>query len=317
MSDRALVTGAAGFIGSHLAHRLVADGVEVVGLDDLSDGSLDNLRDSPEVRFVEADLCDEAAVAEAARGCTAIYHQGAKRSVPRSMEQPGLTTDVNVRGTLNVLLAARDAGAVVVAASSSSVYGDQSEFPLRESMTLAPRSPYAVSKLALEVYCAGIGLSYGVPTVALRYFNVYGPGQDPESEYAAVVPRFAVACLSGARPEVHGDGEQSRDFTYIDDVVEANLRSARAPSEAHGRAFNIGGGGEPTSVNQLLSLVARAAGADPDPVYTGTRAGDVRMTQADVSLAERLLGFVPTVPIDEGVRRTVDRFRASLEEAAP
>ena len=316
MTDRALVTGAAGFIGSHLAHRLVADGVEVVGLDDLSDGSLDNLRDSPEVRFVEADLHDKSAVAEAARGCTAIYHQGAKRSVPRSMEQPGLTTDVNVRGTLNVLLAARDAGAVVVAASSSSVYGDQSEFPLRESMTLAPRSPYAVSKLALEVYCAGIGLSYGVATVALRYFNVYGPGQDPESEYAAVVPRFAVACLTGARPEVHGDGEQSRDFTYIDDVVEANLLSARASGEAHGKAFNIGGGGEPVSVNRLLALVADAAGADPDPVYTGTRAGDVRMTQADVSLAERLLGFEPKVPIDEGVRRTVEWFRASLEQGA-
>ena len=316
MTDRALVTGAAGFIGSHLAHRLVADGVEVVGLDDLSDGSLDNLRDSPEVRFVEADLQDEAAVAEAARGCTAIYHQGAKRSVPRSMEQPGLTTDVNVRGTLNVLLAARDAGAVVVAASSSSVYGDQSEFPLGESMALAPRSPYAVSKLALEVYCAGIGLSYGVPTVALRYFNVYGPGQDPESEYAAVVPRFAVACLTGARPEVHGDGEQSRDFTYIDDVVEANLLSARASGEAHGKVFNIGGGGEPVSVNRLLALVADAAGADPDPAYAGTRAGDVRMTQADVSLAERLLGFVPKVPIEEGVRRTVDWFRTSLEEGA-
>ncbi len=315
MTDRVLVTGAAGFIGSHLAHRLVADGVEVVGLDDLSDGSLDNLRRSPEVRFVQADLCDEAAVAEAARGCTAIYHQGAKRSVPRSMEHPGITTDVNVRGTLNVLLAARDAGSVVVAASSSSVYGDQSVFPLRESMTPAPRSPYAASKLALEVYCAGIGLSYGVPTVALRYFNVYGPGQDPESEYAAVVPRFAVACLTGARPEVHGDGEQSRDFTYIDDVVEANLRSARAPSEAHGRAFNIGGGGDPTSVNQLLALIAAAAGVTPDPVHTGTRAGDVRMTQADVSSAVRLLGFVPTVPIDDGVRRTVEWFRASVEGA--
>ena len=317
MIDRALVTGSAGFIGSHLARRLVADGVEVVGLDDLSDGSVENLRDVPEVRFVEADLRDEAAVAAAARGCSAIYHQGGKRSVPRSMAQPGPTTDVNVRGTLNVLLAARDAGAVVVAASSSSVYGDQSEFPLRESMTAAPRSPYAASKLALEVYCAGIGLSYGVPTVALRYFNVYGPGQDPESEYAAVVPRFAVACLTGARPEVHGDGEQSRDFTYIDDVVEANLRSARAPGEAHGRAFNIGGGGEPTSVNGLLALVAEAAGVVPDPVHTGTRAGDVRMTQADVSLAERLLGFAPTVPIEEGVRRTVEWFRASLDRGAP
>jgi nucleoside-diphosphate-sugar epimerase len=312
MRARALVTGAAGFIGSHLAHRLVADGAEVIGLDDLSDGSLDNLRDTPEVRFVEADLRDESAVARAARGCTAIYHQGAKRSVPRSMEHPGITTDVNVRGTLNVLLAARDAGAVVVAASSSSVYGDRSEFPLRESMTPAPRSPYAASKLAVEIYCAGIGLSYGVPTVALRYFNVYGPGQDPESEYAAVVPRFAVACLTGARPEVHGDGEQSRDFTYIDDVVEANLLSARAPSEAHGKAFNIGGGGEPTSVNRLLGLIADAAGADVDAVHTGTRAGDVRMTQADVSLAGQLLGFVPTVPIDEGVRRTVDWFRASI-----
>jgi nucleoside-diphosphate-sugar epimerase len=141
---------------------------------------------------------------------------------------------------------------------------------------------------------------------------VYGPGQDPESEYAAVVPRFAVACLTGARPEVHGDGEQSRDFTYIDDVVEANLLSARAPSEAHGKAFNIGGGGEPTSVNRLLALIADAAGADVDAVHTGTRAGDVRMTQADVSLAGQLLGFVPTVPIDEGVRRTVDWFRASI-----
>jgi nucleoside-diphosphate-sugar epimerase len=316
VADRALVTGAAGFIGSHLCRRLVADGVDVVGLDDLSDGRLDNLREVPEVRFVEADLRDEAAVADAARGCSVIYHQGAKRSVPRSMEQPGTTTDVNVRGTLNVLLAARDAGAVVVAASSSSVYGDQTEFPLRETMTPAPRSPYAASKLALEVYCSGLYRSFGVPTVALRYFNVYGPGQDPESEYAAVVPRFVVACLTGARPEVHGDGEQSRDFSYIDDVVEANLRSATAAPEAFGSAFNIGGGGEPTSVNRLLALIADRVGVVPDPVHTGTRAGDVRTTQADVSLAGRLLGYVPLVGIEEGVTRTVDWFRASLEGAS-
>lgn len=309
---RMLVTGAAGFIGSHLCRRLAADGVDVVGLDDLSEGSLDNLRDAPEVRVVEADLRSEAAVADAARDCTVIFHQGGKRSVLRSMEQPGITTDVNVRGTLNVLLAARDVGAVVVAASSSSVYGNQTEFPLRESMTAAPRSPYAASKLALEVYCAGIGRSYGVPTIALRYFNVYGPGQDPESEYAAVVPRFVVSCLSGIRPEVHGDGEQSRDFTYIDDVVEANLRAANARPSAHGRVFNIGGGGEPTSVNRLLELIATAVGVATEPIYVDARVGDVRMTQADVADADRHLGYQPKVPIEEGVRRTVDWFRSVL-----
>ena len=316
MMDRALVTGAAGFIGSHLCRRLVSDGLDVVGLDDLSDGSLENLRDVPQVRFVEADLRDEAAVAGAAAGCGAIFHQGAKRSVPRSMEQPGITTDVNVRGTLNVVLAARDAGAVVVAASSSSVYGDQSEFPLRESMTPAPRSPYAASKLAVEVYCAALFRSYGVPAIALRYFNVYGPGQDPESEYAAVVPRFAVACLTGARPQVHGDGEQSRDFSYIDDVIEANLLAARSGGEAHGLAFNIGGGGRPTSINRLLSMIAERSGVLADPVHTPTRAGDVRTTQADVSLAGRLLGYEPAVAIEEGVARTVDWFRASRPATA-
>ena len=311
-NGRVLVTGAAGFIGSHLTRRLVGEGYTVVGLDDLSEGSLENLREAPEVTFVKADLRDERAVADAARGCSAIFHQGGKRSVPYSMEEPGVTTDVNVRGTLNVLLAARDAGAVVVAASSSSVYGDQTEFPVRESMQPAPRSPYATSKLALEVFCAGLGRSYGVPTVALRYFNAYGPGQDPESEYAAVVPRFAVACLTGARPEVHGDGEQSRDFTYIDDVVEANVLSAHAPADAHGKAFNIGGGGEPVSVNRLLALIADRAGVEPDPVHTPERAGDVRMSQADVSLARQLLGYAPSVTIAEGVARTVDWFRTTL-----
>ena len=303
------MTGAAGFIGSHQCRRLVADGVEVVGLDDLSDGSLENLRDVPEVRFEEADLRDEAAVTAAAAGCTSVIHLGAKRSVPRSMAQPGITTDVNVRGTLNVLLAARDAGAVVVAASSSSVYGDQTEFPLRETMTCAPRSPYATSKLAVELYCAGLWASYAVPSLALRYFNVYGPGQDPASEYAAVVPRFAVACLSGAAPAIHGDGEQSRDFTYIDDVVEANLRATAAPERAYGKAFNVGGGGAPTSVNRLLEIIAGYVGATPDPVHEPSRAGDVRTTEADIALARSTFGYDPQVDIDEGLRRTVDWFK--------
>lgn len=303
------MTGAAGFIGSRLCRRLVADGVDVVGLDDLSDGTLENLRDLPEVRLVESDLRDEAAVSSAARGCRAIMHQGAKRSVLRSVEQPGLTMDVNVRGTLNVLLAARDAGAVVVSASSSSVYGDQREFPLRELQEPRPRSPYAVSKLAGEVCCAGMYRSFGVPALSMRYFNVYGPGQDPTSEYALVVPLFAVACLSGARPVIHGDGEQSRDFTYIDDVVDANVQASRASEDAFGLTYNIGGGGPPTSVNRLLELIAREVGVDPDPVHEPTRPGDVRTTQADVSLARARFGYEPKVDIEEGIRRTVAAFR--------
>ena len=308
-STRMLVTGAAGFIGSHLCRRLVGDGYEVVGLDDLSDGNIDNLADVPDVRFVEADLRDEAAVRAAAEGCDVIFHQGAMRSVPRSIAQPERTTDVNVRGTLNVLLAARDASAGVVFASSSSVYGDQESFPLREDMSTLLRSPYAASKLAGEAYCRSWWLSFGVPTVSLRYFNVYGPRQDPANEYAAVVPRFVMACLNGTAPEVHGDGEQSRDFTFIDDVVEANLLAGRAPEEARGRVLNVGGGREPTSVNRILEIIAGLTGATPEPEHTPPREGDVLRTEADVSLARRLIGYEPRVAIDEGLRRTVEWFR--------
>ena len=309
---RVLVTGAAGFIGSHLCRRLVAEGDEVVGLDDLSDGTLENLRGVDEVRFEQVDLRDEAAVIAAARGCDAIFHQGAMRSVPRSIALPVETTEVNVCGTLNVLLAAREAPARVVFASSSSVYGDQSTFPLREDMTPLPRSPYAASKLAGEAYCRAFWLSYSVPTLSLRYFNVYGPGQDPDNEYAVVVPRFIQACLDGIRPQVHGDGEQSRDFTYIDDVVEANLRASRSGEAAWGRVLNIGGGAEPTSVNRLLEIIAGLTDARPEPDHTAPREGDVRRTEADVSLAEDLIGYSPAVPIEEGLRRTVEWFRSSV-----
>jgi len=309
---RYLVTGAAGFIGSRLSRRLVAEGHQVVGLDDLSEGRLENLADVPEIRFEQADLRDADAVLAAARGCQVIFHQGAMKSVPRSIEEPARFTDVNVLGTLNVLLAARDASGSVVSASSSSVYGDQDRFPLTEDMEPRPRSPYAASKLAGEGYCRAWWASFGVPTVSLRYFNVYGPGQDPASEYAAVVTRFAVACLTGGQPVIYGDGEQARDFTFIDDVVEANLLAARAPEEARGRAFNIGGGAAPTSVNGLLRLIADPCGVEVEPVHEAERQGDIRRSEADVGLARTLLGFEPTVGIADGLRRTVDWFRGRV-----
>jgi nucleoside-diphosphate-sugar epimerase len=309
---RFLVTGAAGFIGSAVCHRLVAESHDVVGLDDLSVGNAEHLADVPEVRLEVADIRDGEAVARAAKGCDVILHQAAMKSVPRSIEEPERYTDVNVMGTLNVLLAARDASASVVFASSSSVYGDQDRFPLTEDMELRPRSPYAASKLACEAYCRAWWASFGVPTVSLRYFNVYGPGQDPDSGYAAVVTRFSVACLTGGRPAIYGDGEQARDFTFIDDVVEANLLASRAPDEARGRAFNIGGGAGPTSVNRLLELIAASCGVEPEPVHEPERQGDVRRSEADQGLARALLGYEPKVGVVEGLRRTVEWFRGHV-----
>ncbi len=306
---RYLVTGAAGFIGSAICHRLIAEGHDVVGFDDLSVGSIEHLADVPEVRLEVADVREAEAVASAAKGCDVILHQAAMKSVPRSVEEPVPFTEVNVLGTVNVLLAARDAAATVVYASSSSIYGDQERFPLTEDLPPRPRSPYAATKLAGELFCRAWWETFDVPTVALRYFNVYGPGQDPASEYAAVVPRFAVACLTGERPTIYGDGEQARDFTFIDDVVEANLLAARAPDDARGRAFNIGGGAEPTSVNGLLELIATSCDVEPEPVHEPARAGDVRRSQADVGSARRTLGYEPSVGIEDGLRRTVDWFR--------
>jgi UDP-glucose 4-epimerase len=201
----------------------------------------------------------------------------------------------------------------VVNASSSSVYGDQPRFPLVETMPPQPRSPYAASKLAAEAYCRAFTVSMGVPTVSLRYFNVYGPGQDPASEYAAVVPRFALACLTGAPPVIHGDGTQARDFTYIDDVVEANLLAAAAGDDAQGLVFNIGGGADPTSVNEVLTIVAELTGSSPEPLHEPPREGDVRRTEADISLARDVLEYRPAVGMREGLARTVDHLRGTLE----
>jgi nucleoside-diphosphate-sugar epimerase len=311
---RCLVTGAAGFIGSNLSAALVAEGHQVVGLDNLSDGSLDNLRRVPEVDLVEGDLRDEETVMRAAKGCAVIFHEGALRSVPRSMASPGLTTDVNVRGTLNVLLAAREESARVIFASSSSVYGDQEQSPLTEGLQPRPRSPYAASKAAGEAYCQAWWRAFEVPTISLRYFNVYGPGQDPASEYAAVVPRFIVACLTKTRPVIHGDGEQARDFTYVEDALRANLMAAEAPERALGQVLNVGGGQTPTSVRRLLSVVADICGTQTDPVHTDPRSGDIRFTQADVSLARSLIGYEPRFSLRRGLELTVEWFRPRVEQ---
>jgi nucleoside-diphosphate-sugar epimerase len=307
---RVLVTGAAGFIGSHLCRRLVAEGHDVVGLDDLSAGRPDNVSDVPELDLVEGDLRDLEAVTKVANGCRAILHHAARKSVPRSIREPEEFTEVNVGGTLNVLLAASQERATVVFASSSSVYGEQDVYPLREAVEPRPRSPYAATKLAGEALVRAWWHSYGVPTITLRYFNVYGPGQDPESEYAAVIPRFATACLTGGTPVIYGDGEQARDFTYIDDVVQANVLAMSAKESAFGRVLNAGGGREPTTVNRLLELVAQHAGASPTPRHEPAREGDIRRSEADVSLARKLLDYHPDVAIDEGVGRTIGWFAA-------
>jgi nucleoside-diphosphate-sugar epimerase len=309
---RTLVTGAAGFIGSHLCDRLLAEGFDVVGLDDFSAGSLSNLAAASPLHLMEGDLRDENAVQQAARGCDLIFHQGAVRSVPRSIDDPVRTTEVNVGGTLNVLRAAREEGSRVVFASSSSVYGDRPGLQLHEGMDPQPRSPYAASKVAGEVYCSTWSRTFGVPTVSLRYFNVYGPRQDPHSEYATVVPAFILACLEDNRPTIHGDGEQARDFTYIDDVIDANLMAAHVPDAVIGRAINIGGGAQPTTINSLLSLIAKISGTDVHPRHVEPRPGDVRVTDADISLAASVLGFRPTISMERGLGRTVDWFRKTL-----
>jgi nucleoside-diphosphate-sugar epimerase len=306
---RAVVTGAAGFIGSRLARRLIAEGVDVVGYDDLSEGRPENLADAPEVGLVVASINDAERLLEAGRGADVIFHQAGFRSVPRSIEQPQLTTRSNVVGTLNVLTTAKEVGASVVAASSSSVYGDQETFPVTEEVALRPRSPYAASKVALEAYCRAWSPSFGVPTVCLRYFNVYGPFQPADSDYAAVIPKFIHACLSGDPPVVHGDGEQARDFTFIDDVVDANLLAWRAARSVAGMVFNIAGGRTPTTINRLLSIIAESTGTTPSPVTTEPRAGDIRRSEADVSLARRLLGYDPSTAVPDGVAATVAWFR--------
>jgi UDP-glucose 4-epimerase len=301
-----LVTGGAGFVGSHLVRGLLERGDRVRVLDNFSTGNRANLVGlEDDVEVVEGELRSYERVHAAVRGVEVVFHQGALPSVPRSVQDPLTTSAVNVEGTLNVLLAARDSGVRrIVFASSSSVYGNSGDLPRRETQHTDPISPYGVAKLAAERYCVTFSRVYPLETIALRYFNVFGPRQDPRSQYAAVVPRFIAEARAGRPLPIYGDGEQSRDFTYVANVVEANLLAADA-ADANGAVVNVATG-RSLSVNGLADAVATVLGVTVERRYFPERAGDVRDSWADVSEAERLLRWRPHVSLEDGLRLTAD-----------
>jgi nucleoside-diphosphate-sugar epimerase len=307
-----LITGGAGFIGSNLADALVRDGERVRIFDNFSSGFRENLAAlGDRVEVVEGDLRDYDAVRRAMEGVRYVSHQAALRSVERSVDDPLSTDEVNVHGTLHVLMAARDSKAVqrVVYASSSSVYGDSPALPKSEELAPSPISPYAVSKLAAEHYCRVFSKLYGVETVSLRYFNVFGPRQSPRSQYAAVVPLFMRAALDGEPLEVHGDGEQSRDFTYIDNVVEANRKACTTPGVG-GEVYNVACG-ERHSLLEIADIIGRLIGRELPRRHVASRRGDVRHTLASIDKIGRQLDYRPEVAFEEGLRRTFEALRAA------
>jgi nucleoside-diphosphate-sugar epimerase len=304
-----LVTGGAGFIGSHIAEALVKRGDRVRVLDNLITGRRENLSPiADRIEFIEGDIRDYAATLRAAEGVSVIFHQAAVPSVPRSVAEPALNHDINVNGTFNVLMAARDAGARrVVYAASSSAYGDTETLPKHEEMSPSPLSPYAAAKLFGEYYCQVFTQVYNLETVSLRYFNVFGPRQDPSSPYSGVISKFITSLLAGEAPMIYGDGEQSRDFTYVSNVVDANLRAAES-GEAVGQVINLGIG-ERVTINQLLAELQKIIGSNLPARYEEARAGDVRHSLAAISRAKDLIGYLPLVGLAEGLRRTVAWYR--------
>ena len=306
MSRRVLVTGGAGFIGSNLVRALLEHGDRVRVLDNFATGSRGNLAEIvADIEVVEGDLRSYERVHTAVRGVEVVFHQGALGSVPRSVQDPLTSTAVNVEGTLNVLLAARDEGVGrVVAASSSSVYGDGGTFPRIETQAPNPISPYGVAKLAAERFCVSFHRVYGLEAVALRYFNVFGPRQDPTSQYAAVVPLFVRAIQEGRPVTIYGDGEQSRDFTYVANIVDANIAAAAAPG-ASGNVLNIAAGGSET-VNTLADTIGDILALPVERAYEPPRPGDVKQSWADVSLARETIGFAPRIGFEEGLRLTIE-----------
>lgn len=304
------MTGGAGFIGSHIAGALAASGARVRIIDDLSTGHRENIAEvAGEVDFIQASIADEKALDRAMQNVELVFHEAAIPSVPRSVEKPAETHEASVNATFSLLLAARDHKVRrVVYAASSSAYGDQPELPKREGMAPDPLSPYAVAKLVGEYYCRVFTKVYGLETVSLRYFNVFGPRQDPSSQYSGVISRFISALLGGEQPVIYGDGEQSRDFTYVSNVVEANLRAAEA-AQAVGNVINIANG-ERVSLNSLLDTVKGLTGlGNVQATYEPARVGDVRDSLADMTQARTLLGYEPKIGLEEGLRLTIDWWK--------
>lgn len=307
-----LVTGGAGFIGSHIATALVERGDHVRVLDNLSTGHRANLAHlEGKIELIEADLNDSDAVAVAVKGVDCVFHDAALASVPRSVESPLDTNAACVTGTLNLLDISRKAGVRrLVYAASSSAYGDQPTSSKRESDLPAPLSPYGAAKLAAEYYCRAFTATYGFETVSIRYFNVFGPRQDPNSQYSAVIPLFITALLSGRRPTIYGDGGQSRDFTYVANVVHGNLLAADAPNVA-GQVFNVANG-QQTNLLDLLSMLNELLGTKIDPVFAPARVGDVRESLADITQARKWLKYEPQVNFHEGLRRSIEYYKRIL-----
>ena len=305
---RVVITGGAGFIGSHLAEELVGRGYYVIILDDLSTGMVENIADlltKENVKFVQGSITDIPLLQELLQGVHYVFHLAAIPSVPRSIENPRACHEVGATGTLNVLLAARDNGVgKVIYASSSSVYGDTPTLPKNEDMLPNPQSPYAVTKLAGEYYCQVFYQVYGLSTICLRYFNVYGPRQDPNSQYAAVIPRFITRVSQSNPPVIFGDGEQTRDFTFVEDAVEASILAAESNA---GGVFNIGKD-ESVSINRLAGLIIRLMKNSIEPTHGEPRPGDIRHSLADISKA-KTLGYNPKYSLEEGLRETIKRFR--------
>ena len=310
--EKFLVTGGAGFIGSNICRKLVSQGCFVRVLDNLLTGKKANLADIiGKIEFIEADMGDEETARSAVKDIDVILHQGALPSVPRSVDDPTATHKHCLNATFTLLLAARDAGIKrFVYAASSSVYGDSPAQPKVETMPPAPLSPYAAAKLAGEYYCCVFHKVFGLETISLRYFNVFGPYQDPTSQYAAVIPAFVTAILKDRTPTIFGDGQQSRDFTYVDNVVEANLLAARSKHTA-GETLNIACG-RAVTVNDTIDMINKLTGKDVKPTSTDQRLGDVKHSLADINLAKKTIGYKPTVPFNKGLQLAIDWYRDNL-----